>query len=154
MLGFVDEAVQRGPLSAAVFAQLPAVLAIRDELVGPAALGVWPGVSPRQRFEQPAAETNVGQPFLATGTHVQHQVGSWPRSCLVIADAGQQPGHGVADPVERGSEQHTVLVAVASPAPCDELVLHAVEVDSDTPAKHDVEVLERDRCHVRPVQPA
>jgi hypothetical protein len=66
--------------------------------------------------------------------------------------ACRQARHGVAEALEHRGEEQVVLEAVAATQPPHELVLHAVEIQLDAPAEHDVEVLERDRGGVRPMQ--
>lgn len=67
-------------------------------------------------------------------------------------NAGGEPGHAIAEPVQRGGEEEVVLMAVAAPSPPNELPLEAVRVESDGSPEGDVEVLERHRRHVSAVE--
>jgi len=69
-------------------------------------------------------------------------------------DAGRQPRHGVAEPLQHRAEKQVVLEAVAAAPPPHELVLDPVESELGGPAEHDVEVLEGDRGGVRAMQAA
>ena len=66
-----------------------------------------------------------------------------------VADPAEPPLHGVAEPLERGREQRSVLEAIAAPPTTDELRLHGLESDSRVLFEQHVDVVERERPHVR-----
>ncbi len=70
-----------------------------------------------------------------------------------MVDPSREPRDAEPDRLEHRCEERVVLEAVAASASADELVLKALEVQTDRTAEKDVEVLERDRAHVREVQP-
>src|SRR5699024_3746844 len=70
----------------------------------------------------------------------------------VVPDPGEDPLDTVTERLECRGEQHSVFVAVSASEAGDELGLDAVEVYGDAAAQHQIEVLERDRAHMRPVQ--
>ena len=80
----------------------------------------------------------------------------WVRPCWAagarVADPAQVPPHLVAEPFQGGGEDRAVLEAVAAPAAADELLLDGVEGDAGVLAEQHVDVVERERAHVRLVQ--
>ena len=70
-----------------------------------------------------------------------------------VADPAEPPLHGVAEPLERGGEQRSVLEAISAPPATDELRLDGVESDSRMLLEQHVDVVERERPHVCLEQP-
>ncbi len=153
----VIHAVQRDPVGALEFAQLPgAVGLVRNDVVGPAVYLLRAAfaerLAQRQRSGRGGAEPDVGQPGVRACPHSQRQVRPRPHRLALGADAREQPVHGEPQPLERRAEKLAVLVAVAAAPGVHQLVLDGLQVHLDSAAEHDVEVLERDRRQVRPVQ--
>src|SRR5262249_1866393 len=86
------------------------------------------------------------------GRDPQREVRSWPRRRAARADPREQPVNAEAEPLKHRAEQLSVLIAVAAAPGVHELGLDRVEVYLNPAAKHYVQVLERDRRQVPPVQ--
>ena len=62
--------------------------------------------------------------------------------------------HGIESELfEDGSEQHSLFETIATPPRANELPLQAIKIEADGPTQEHVEILERNRRHVRAEKP-
>jgi hypothetical protein len=69
----------------------------------------------------------------------------------VPAHARRQPRDAVAQRLEHRAEERILLEAITAAPAAHQLGHDARQIDRDAPPEQDVEVLERDRRHVRPL---
>ena len=115
------------------------------------AVVVLGAVHERNRAQGAEPEAGIAEQLLVVERHDHDGV----RAGLLVrvADTAEPPLHGVAEPLERRREQRSVLEAIAAPPATDELRLDGVESDSRMLFEQHVDVVERERPHVRLEQP-
>ena len=72
----------------------------------------------------------------------------------VRADAAEKRGHGEAELAQRGAEKRVLLETVAAAVGGEELAGDGIDVDADSPAALDLEIVKRERGQMRDVQAA
>ena len=152
MLRLEREPVEVHPLAADVRREDPEVLVAPEAMANAARPGLSTGRE-RQRIQEPvAAEAHVGQACSLRQLDPQQHVGAGPHAAHSRAYARRQRNHAEPQALQDGLEQRVLLEAVASASAGHDLGLQRSQVERDGPAQQDVEVLERDRRHVRCVQ--
>ena len=104
-------------------------------------------------FERSAAESDIAQPApMVVEFDDDQRMGARALGVRTEGDASGERGEPETQSLECRREHRHMLIAVATAVLSDQLVLQGIQIEDDRTTEHELQILERNRRGVGPVQ--